>query len=121
MNHSNMRNHLRWFLQNIRTEILVVWGIASAIFLTTAVSPFVLTDLTLFQISSFVRFSEFHGDCFLCGMTRAYIAISNLDLVGATKLNAFSLPLWTFSVLNFGVMIKHSISQLFPYPTRRSR
>ena len=110
-----MRNYLGRVFHNFLTEILAVWGITSVIFISMAFLPFVLLDSTVLQMSSFLRVSEFHGDCLLCGMTRAYIAISNLDLVSAIELNALSLPLWSFSVINFEFMIKHCIHRLLPF------
>ena len=85
----------------IRLAFGIAWGIISLVVLLVLVLPFAVPGevitAALPPCEWQVRYQE---PCPLCGMTTAFLRISDGDLRGATAANRFSLCLYSLFVAN---------------------
>jgi len=87
--------------QEPKVAFVSAWLIVSSIALLIMLSPYVLSDGALLSASRAFQFQ--HRDqkqCALCGMTRAFIAISRGDLDEAFVLNRSSVALHRILLTN---------------------
>jgi hypothetical protein len=88
------------------------WLILSGVMGVAAATPFVVPAEVLYGLFPECP-SRLRGSaCALCGMTTAWVHIASGDRASAVQANAASVPLWTASVLNFGVAVAYSIVML---------
>jgi hypothetical protein len=80
---------------------VIVWLILSVGAAALLSALYVLPENTILELSRLARLPN-HGDhaCPFCGMTRAFLAISNGDPGRAASLNRGALPLCASLVLN---------------------
>ena len=77
------------------------WLIISSILLVIILSPYVWSDEALLSASEVLQFQHLNQErCPLCGMTRAFIAISRGDLDGAIDFNRWSIALYQILLAN---------------------
>ncbi|MCC6636623.1 MAG: DUF2752 domain-containing protein [Ignavibacteriaceae bacterium] len=75
------------------------------LFISGLVSGFILV-LSFFDDASFslspvcLSISQYNTECSLCGMTRAFVAISNFDFGSAWTLNRAAIGLYLFFLIN---------------------
>lgn len=82
-------------------SIYAVWVIVSAFLLVLLVALLLLPETLLLFISSEVQLPHHNQEtCFLCGMTRSFIAISRGKFNEAMVTNSWSTALYLIIVLN---------------------
>lgn len=90
----------------IKLELIIVWGIVSFLAITTVIAPFFLDKQTILENTPICfSKSQLNIECISCGITRAFIEISNGNLMSAHKLNKSSLIIYSCFTLNFCVFI----------------
>jgi hypothetical protein len=82
-------------------EVKIVWYIISILIIL------LLSSLLLFNSSTLLYLSPkctsillYKKPCFLCGTTRAFVEIKNLNFNKAYFYNAFSIPLFSLFIIN---------------------
>lgn len=84
-----------------RLALLIAWLVFSAVMLFALAAPFLMPTATVERLSPDCMWrTRFGRPCPMCGMTRAFIAISNADFAGARKTNRWSCPLYASFVCN---------------------
>jgi hypothetical protein len=87
--------------QEMRVAIISSWLIVSVILLSMLIAPYFLSETTLLYTSSTFRLPNHEqGTCSLCGMTRAFIAISRGNFAEAVAFNDWSVALYGTVVVN---------------------
>ena len=82
-------------------EGLIVWTILTIITASTLLLPFLVDSQVILQHTPVcVSQQQFHVECELCGMTRAFIAIAAGHFGQARQLNSGSLLLYTGFLAN---------------------
>jgi hypothetical protein len=82
-------------IQDIRKAILWSWLIVSASLLLILAAVFIIPDRTVLSWSASVQVPHQDGAaCLLCGMTRAFLALSHGLPGEAMWLNPWSVPLF---------------------------
>jgi hypothetical protein len=90
--------------QEIRLAITSAWLIISAMLLTMFAAPHLMSESTLLSASGAFQLSHHEQEpCLLCGMTRAFIAISRGNLAEAVSFNGLSVAL-------YGVLLANELS-----------
>jgi len=85
----------------MKIAILYVWMILSIFLLAMIISPYILSENTLLSAGGFFQFYPHDPvSCPLCGMTRAFIAISHGRLAEATTYNDWSVALYAILLAN---------------------
>lgn len=100
--------------QQPRIAITAAWLIVSAILLPVFLAPCLLSENALLSASR--TFQLQHHDqepCPLCGMTRAFIAISNDNLDEAVNFNQWSVALYGVLLANEFVAAVFLVSRLY--------
>jgi hypothetical protein len=93
-----------------KVAILIVWTIISVTTAIIVVFPFFAERQTVLKNSpTCISKSQFNVDCSLCGMTRAFIEISNGNFINAYVLNKGSLFVYSSFVLNFAIFVTYLI------------
>lgn len=93
------------FKKEIKTAIKIAWIIYSALILTVLFITIFFPE-TLYNISPVCYSISLYGEeCFMCGMTRAFIEISGGNFINAYDLNRLSLFLFSASLINSAVLI----------------
>ncbi len=93
------------FKKEIKTAIKITWIIYSALILTVLFLTSFFPE-TLYSISPVCYSISLYGEeCFMCGMTRAFIEISDGNFINAYYLNRLSLFLFSASMINSAVLI----------------
>src|SRR4030066_2199807 len=91
----------RMIAQEIRVAITSVWLIISAILLTMFIALYLLSESTLLSASGALQLSHHDQEpCLLCGMTRAFIAISRGNLADAVTFNDWAVALYDIFLAN---------------------
>jgi hypothetical protein len=87
--------------QETRVAFISVWLIVSLILLFTIIASHFLSATAILSASTTLRL-PYHdtSTCFLCGMTRAFIAISHGHLDEAVAFNDWSVALYGFIIVN---------------------
>jgi hypothetical protein len=87
--------------QQTRTAITSAWLIISAILLFVFPAPYLLSENALLSASGTIRFQHHEQEsCPLCGMTRAFMAISRGNLFEAVTFNRWSVALYGILLAN---------------------
>lgn len=76
------------------------WGSIALLFITIIFPLFFDSNTVLEATPTCYSVARFNKECSLCGMTRAFIEITNLNLKTATLLNRGSIPLFLIILLN---------------------
>ena len=93
-----------------KAAILIVWFIISLITTTIILFPFVFDRQTILENSpKCISKNHFNIDCSLCGMTRAFIEISNGNFSTAYELNKGSLYIYSSFILNIIIFTTYII------------
>ena len=87
--------------QEMRVAITSAWLIVSAILLSVFMAPYFLSESTLLYASEAFALPHHNQEpCFMCGMTRAFIAISRGNLAEAVTFNRWSVALYGILLAN---------------------
>ncbi len=86
--------------QEIRMAVTSVWVIVSAILLSALLASCLLPDRVLISLSTACQLQHNQQPCALCGMTRAFMAISQGRLDQATTFNRWSVALYGSFLVN---------------------
>jgi len=107
-------NHLKQKMYKEQKEaMLIVWAVISVATALTTISPFFMDRQGILQNSpTCISKKQLNVDCFLCGMTRAFIEISGGNFRNANDLNNGSLYVYFSFVLNFIVFASYNIYKL---------
>ena len=71
-----------------RRTLTAVWLVASAMLLFILITPYLVSEQTLFSLSEAFKVPQRSGGtCALCGMTRAFAAIASGDFATALIYN----------------------------------
>lgn len=94
------------FKKDLRDAIKIVWILYSALILIVILIT-IFSPETLYKISPVCYSVSLYGDeCFMCGMTRAFVEISDGNFQNAGTLNSLSIYV-------FGLMAFNSILFIF--------
>jgi Protein of unknown function (DUF2752) len=100
------------FKKDLKLSFEIVWIVYSLIILTVLFISVFFPD-ALIKISPVCISKSLYGkECFMCGMTRAFVEISGGNLSQAYDLNSFSLVLYSAFVLNGLLFIYHCIRRI---------
>lgn len=100
------------FKKDLKFSIEIVWKIYSVLILIVIIFSLFFPELLL-KISPVCISKSIYGkDCFMCGMTRAFIEIPKGNFSGAYTLNKFSLILFSLFNLNTLLFIFSSMIKL---------
>jgi hypothetical protein len=108
---SNVKNSymVKQNAKELKEPILIVWIIISIITSLIILFPFFTDKQTVLQNTpTCISKSQFNIECSLCGMTRAFVEISNGNFDKAYKLNQGSYYLYISFLLNFTSFIIYS-------------
>ncbi len=94
----------------LKIAMLIVWLVLSTVVLLILISPFLLSQNTLFALSRLCELNHVpHIESPLFGMTRAFIDISRGEIRPAAQLNKGSAYLYGIFLLNefilFGFLV----------------
>ncbi len=98
--------------QEVKVAIASVWLITSAFLSSVLIAPHLLSEIALLSVSAALQSPHHeHGPCFLCGMTRAFLAISRGDLTEAAAFHRWSVALYAIFFVN-GMLAAIFVSKL---------
>jgi hypothetical protein len=87
--------------QELRAAVRSAWWMISAILLAVILAPYLFSENSLLAASGALQVSHAPGEtCGLCGMTRAFLAISRGDFSEAVRLNGASVILFGIILAN---------------------
>ena len=87
--------------KQITVALIWVWLLLSAFLLSVILAPFLLSEATLLSVSAIVQWPhQSQVTCSLCGMTRAFIALSQGHLNEAVHFNQRSVALYGLLLAN---------------------
>jgi hypothetical protein len=87
--------------QDFKTAVRIVWLAVTLITAVAALAPFVLSEAIIAGISPVCESKRRYGtECWMCGTTTAFIAISQGDWSAAVRSNRTAVPLFTLFLLN---------------------
>ena len=99
------------FKQEIRAAFKIVWIIFSALALLVIVITAFSAE-TLHEISPVCLSKSLYGEeCFMCGMTRAFVEISEGNFINAYILNKLSIFLFSVMSLNSILFILYTVKK----------
>ena len=99
------------FKKEIRAAFKIVWIIYSAIALLV-IAITVFSAGTLHEISPVCLSKSLNGEeCFMCGMTRAFVEISEGNIINAYILNKLSIFLFSVMSLNSILFILFTVKK----------
>jgi len=99
------------FKKEIRAAFKIVWIIYSAIALLV-IAITVFSAGTLHEISPVCLSKSLYGEeCFMCGMTRAFVEISEGNIINAYILNKLSIFLFSVMSLNSILFILYTVKK----------
>lgn len=107
------------FKKEIRAALKIVWIIYSALALIVILIT-VFSAGALHEISPVCLSKSLYGEeCFMCGMTRAFVEISAGNFYNAGILNKLSLYLFSFMTLNSVIFIFYVSGKLRSFFIRK--
>jgi hypothetical protein len=81
--------------------LLLVWLVISLVTAAAIVAPFMLPERMIAALTPVCESKRLYGrECFLCGTTTAFIAISRGEWRRAAELNRGAIPLYAFFAVN---------------------
>jgi len=86
--------------QPLKKAIRIVWQISAILSLLILLILFFVDDKIILSAVPLCEARKKGLECFLCGSTRAFIEIKNLNFKSALDLNKFSSILFSLLVLN---------------------
>src|SRR5665647_1154993 len=93
-----------------KVAILIVWTVISVTISIVIIFPFLADSQTVLESApTCISKSQFNVECSLCGMTRAFIEISNGNIGNAYDLNRGSLFVYSSFLLNSIIFIAYAI------------
>lgn len=93
-----------------KVAILIVWTVVSVTISLVILFPFLADRQTVLENApTCISKSQFNVECSLCGMTRAFIEISNGNIGNAYDLNRGSLFVYSSFLLNSIIFIAYAI------------
>ena len=99
------------FKKEIRAAFKIVWIIYSAIALLV-IAITVFSAGTLHEISPVCLSKSLNGEeCFMCGITRAFVEISEGNIINAYILNKLSIFLFSVMSLNSILFILYTVKK----------
>lgn len=99
------------FKKEIRAALKIVWIVYSALVLLVLVIT-VFSAGTLYDISPVCLNKSLNGEeCFMCGMTRAFVEISEGNIINAYILNKLSIFLFSVMSLNSILFILYTVKK----------
>lgn len=100
-------------LEDVKKAFLVVWLLISSFLLLILLVPFILSEKAVLQLSA-ICVSSNHGpaQCPLCGMTRAFVAISRGNFHEALQLNRGSIGLYLAFVVDGVLALLYSVRKI---------
>ena len=106
----NQRNQLKY---EQKQAILIVWTVITIISFLIIIFPLCADRQTVLKNSpTCISKSRFNIECCLCGMTRAFIEISNGNISSAISFNKGSIPLFFIILLNSVLYIFYLIFRI---------
>ena len=107
------------FKKEILAALKIVWMIYSALVLFVIVVT-VFSSGTLHEISPVCLSKSLYGEeCFMCGMTRAFVEISEGNFHNAVILNKLSLYIFSVMTLNSVIFILFVSAKLRSFLIRK--
>lgn len=92
--------------------VLIVWMIISIITTIVLIISFFIEKQAVLQLTpTCISKSQFNIECSLCGMSRAFIKISNYEFSEAYNLNNGSIFVYLSFLLNSLIFIIYAIMQ----------
>ena len=88
------------FRSDLKPALLIVWKIVSIVCIVITGLAFLDPDILLKLSPACLSIQLYGTECFMCGMTRAFIEIGKLNLSEALQLNSFSIALFSCFVIN---------------------
>ena len=80
----------------LKAALRIVWIVISGIVLATLLAPWILTPEQIAAATPKCEWKVRYGkECFLCGMTTAFIEITHGQFRDAQRANRGSIPLYT--------------------------
>jgi hypothetical protein len=107
-------DHKRSLFRDFQTASGVAWLVISAVVLVILFAPFLLSDSVITSLSPVCESKARGGPaCSLCGMTTAFLLISDGRFDEAHQVNRASVPLYSGFILNelFAFLFLGSISK----------
>ena len=87
-------NEQQTFLKDLKKSLLISWIIITSIIFILLISPFLFPGDVLLSISPPCESKTILGqECFLCGMTKSFISISQGNFYQAYRLNKIDFEL----------------------------
>ena len=109
----NVNNRKQIKYREQKLALLIVWTIITLIITIVILFPFFADRQTVLKNApTCISKSQFNVECSLCGMTRAFIEISNGSFSNAIDLNRGSIVIFFTFALNFFIFIFYLIFKL---------
>ncbi|MCX6248813.1 MAG: DUF2752 domain-containing protein [Bacteroidetes bacterium] len=101
-------------VQERKAALLIAWAILSVLAIFILLFPLVADKETVLRASPVcISKSQFNTECSFCGMTRAFIDITNGSFSAAWSLNKGSLFLYSLFLVNSILFLIFSVHRLF--------
>jgi uncharacterized protein with ACT and thioredoxin-like domain len=89
-----------------KKAFLLVWLIISIIMLFSLITPFVLSENTVYKITPKCQWKEkYNRECIMCGLTSAFIHISKGEIAEASRHNRGGIYLFSIFIANLIVLM----------------
>ncbi|HYO82417.1 MAG TPA: hypothetical protein VES20_13520 [Bryobacteraceae bacterium] len=99
--------------RDVKVAMAWAWLIASVVLLLVALSPLVLPAAVIANVAPVCEARRAGRNCFLCGMTTAFLRMGSGDFEGALAAHRGSLALWTSFILNFALAVTYCYKRRF--------
>jgi hypothetical protein len=107
---------------DVRRSLLIVWLVVGSVVAVVLTTPFVVQEESVLHLSPTCEWqARYDRPCVLCGMTRAFLAISRGRLDEARTANRASVPLWLGLLVNESVLAGFLSARLVRAGRRRLR
>ncbi len=101
------------FLADLKTALLISWLLISLMIFPVLAAPFLVQPETLMSLTPVCEWKvKYNRECPLCGMTTAFILISEGRLNEAVEANRGSIPLYAALLWNQFVAFWYVFGQL---------
>jgi len=98
--------------EDLQDAIRIVWQISAVLSISILLMLFLIDADKLLSISPTCEYQKIGKECFLCGSTRAFIEIKNLNFKNALHLNPFSIFIFGFLIINSILFINYIKTKL---------
>ena len=86
--------------ENTISSLLIAWGIISVLIISVLIVPFLINSDVILKNTPICPSKLNNENCLLCGMTQAFIEISNGKFSTAHMFNQLSIPLYGLFIIN---------------------